>query len=269
MIAERVEVTQNDEVTGEITSQGRLLDLNGQTQTRFKQSVRIVRGLPVAIVDVELEPERLPEGEVWSSYYASRLAWLDEAATLRYGSQWLAIETSRDRIESPEWVEIAGLSGNIVCFGLGLSFHRRIGPSWLDTLLCVPGESSRRFQFAIGLGCSYPTQTELAILTASASAPATFPFMLAQPRGWFLHLGARNLIMTHLDPLGGERTGIRCRILETEGRGVESTLTAYRPFHSAQTTDFRGEAREVLSVIDGAVHFDIAPHRWIQLEAEW
>jgi hypothetical protein len=269
MIADRVGVTHNDAVFGEITSQGRLLDLNNQSLARYTQIVRLARGLPAAIVTVQLEAEQLPRGELWSSYYASRLAWLDEAATFRRGAQWLARETSRERIESPDWVEIAGVTGNIVCFGLGLPYHRRVGLTWLDTLLCVAGESARRFQFAIGLDCSYPTQTALALLTASVPESTQLPFKLTQSRGWFLHLGARNLIMTHIELLDGERTGIRCRILETEGRSVETTLTAYRPFRSAQITDFRGAPSQVLSVVDGAAQLEIDPHRWIQLEAEW
>jgi hypothetical protein len=152
---------------------------------------------------------------------------------------------------------------------MGLPFHRKVGLTWLDTIMCVAGESQRRFQFAIGLDCPYPTQTALALLTAGAARPVQLPFKLPQPRGWFLHLGARNLVMTHVELLADERLGIRCRILETEGRSVETTFEGYRPFRAAQITDFRGTTSEVLSVVDGAARIDIGPHRWIQLEAEW
>ena len=185
------------------------------------------------------EPEHAPEGEIWGTYFASRLAWSDEAVSFRRGVQWQARETGRERIESPEWVEISNGVGNIVCFGLGLPFHRRPSTTWLDTLLCVAGESRRRFQFAVGLDCTYPTQTALALLTAGHSQNAALPYPLPQSHGWFLHVGAKNLLVTHLELLAGERAGIRCRILETEGREVETTLAAFRPFHAARTTDFR------------------------------
>jgi hypothetical protein len=94
------------------------------------------------------------------------------------------------------------------------------------------------------------------------------PGELPQPRGWFLHLGARNLIVTHLELLQ-ERTGVRCRILETEGREVETTLAAYRPFRSAHTTDFRHTDNEVLSIVEGQVRLHIGRHRWLQIEALW
>jgi alpha-mannosidase len=269
MVAEDIRVVRNDTDLGEIKSQGRLLDLAGQLLARFTQSVRVVRGLPAAIVDVELQPEVLPEGNLWASYFASRLAWVDEAVSFRCGAQWLSRETGRERIESPEWVEFSSGAGNIVCFGMGLPYHRRAGMTWLDTLLCVAGEEGRRFQFALGLDCAYPTQTALSLLTAGSRERGTLACQLHQPRGWFLHQGAKSLIMTHVEPLEGERSGIRCRVLETQGRGVETSLAAFRPFRSAQITDFRGTAGEVLSIVDGAVRFEIGAHRWIQIEAEW
>jgi hypothetical protein len=89
------------------------------------------------------------------------------------------------------------------------------------------------------------------------------------PRGWFLHVGAKNVIVTHLEPLGSDRPGIRMRLLETEGRQVRSKLSAFRPFRAAQATDFLGETTELLSVVDGRVQLEIGPHRWLQVEAEW
>jgi alpha-mannosidase len=269
MIAERVEVTYNDAILGEITSQGRLADLGGQLLAHFTQTVRVARGLAAAIVDVELEPHLHREDDVWQSYFASRLAWVDEPVSLRRSVQWLSRDALRERIESPDWVEICDGDGNIVCFGMGLPFHRRAGPTWLDTLLSVHGETTRRYQFALGIDCKYPTQTALGLLTAGAPNAIALPFKLMQPRGWFLHLGARNLIMTHVELLRGESAGIRCRILETVGRAAETTLAAYLPFRAARITDFRGTASQVLSVVDGAVRFEIGPYRWIQLEAEW
>ncbi len=269
MMADHIEITRNDGVLGEITTRGRLFDAADQLLARYTQIVRLARGMRAAIVDVELQAEHAPEGEVWSTYFASRLAWSDEAVSFRRGMQWQARETGRERIESPEFVEISNGVGNIVCFGFGLPFHRRPSTTWLDTLLCVAGESRRRFQFAVGLDCTYPTQTALALLTSGCSRSTALPFPLPQSHGWFLHVGTKNLLITHLEMLAVERAGIRCRILETEGREVETTLAAYRPFRAAHTTDFRANDNQLLSIVDGQVQFDIGPHRWIQIEAEW
>ena len=269
MIADEVAITRNDRVVGEITSRGLLLDAADEPLARFTQTARVARGFPAVIVDVQLAPERPVTGDMWSSYFASRLVWLDEAAVLRRGAQWLARDVTHERVESTEWVEISADAGTIVCFGLGLPFHRHTEPIWLDTLLLTAGEEERRFQFALALDCPYPTQNALAMLTAGTPSLADLPYRLAQPRGWFVHVGARNVLVTHLTALGGEREGIRCRVLETEGRGIDTMLSTFRPFRAARFTNFRGEPNEVLSVVDGAVRFDLGEHQWRQIEAEW
>jgi hypothetical protein len=269
MIADRIEIGRNDAVAGEILSHGRILYASGELLARFVQTARILRGLAAAIVDVQLDCAKLPMGDRWDSYFASRLAWVDEAITFRHGVQWTARETSRQRIESPEWVEMAGAEQNIVCLASGLPFHRRSAPTWLDTLLVTEGEDRRQFQFALALDCAYPTHAALALATAGRPALALMPGPLAASRGWLLHVSARNVLLTHCESLPGERAGIRCRLLETEGRHAETTISAFRPFRAARITDFRGNAKSVLSVVDGKVVLDVAPHRWVQFEAEW
>lgn len=269
MVAERIEITRNDAVVGEITSQGRLLDAADELLARFTQKVRVARGLPAAIVQVELDSERRPEGDMWNSYFASRLAWSEETASFRRGVQWVGRETTREKIESPEWVEVFDGLGTITCFGLGLPFHRRAGPTWLDTLLLVAGEERNRWQFAIGLDCPYSTQTALGLLTTGRPTVATLPSRPPTPCGWFLHASAKNIIVTHIEPLAAPQIGIRVRLLEIEGRAAQATLAAFRPFQAARTTDFRGNPAAILSVVDGQVRFDVGPYRWLQVEAEW
>jgi hypothetical protein len=166
-------------------------------------------------------------------------------------------------------VEIEDGPGRITCFGLGLPYHRLAHSTWLDTLLTVGDDTHSRHQFAIGLDCQYPSQQALALLTGDLSTATTLPVPPDPPHGWFFHLGAKNVIVTHLEPMGGEQPGVRLRLLETEGRGVQTNLTAFRSFRAARTTDFLGLTTGLLSVVDGAVRLDIGPHRWIQIEAEW
>jgi alpha-mannosidase len=269
MAADRVDVTRNDALIGEIMSTGRLLDAKNELLARFTQRVRVARGLGPAIVQVELDPVRLPDGDIWKSYYASRLAWAEDALSVRRGEQWTARETERDRIESPEWVDIDDVLGRVTCFALGLPFHRRSAPNRLDTLLLVAGEDCRRFQFAIGLDQPYPTRG--AVGTLSAGQPCLAQLGCEQPAesGWFLHLGAKNALVTHIAPLPAPAVGVRLRILETEGRETRTKLSGFREFKAARTTDFRANAIEVLSVAGGRAEFDIGPYQWIQIEAEW
>jgi len=269
MVADELEVTHHDALVGQITSRGRLIDSKNETLAGFTQTVRLVRKLPLAIVDVALQPRRLPEGDPWSCYYGSRLAWADDALSIRRGMQWLAKGTLRERIESAEWVEISDGIGTVICFGLGLPFHRQAGPTWLDSLLIVAGEGCRKFQFALAIDEPQPTQAMLELLTAGYPVLVQLPAAPHSPTGWFLHVGARNVVITGIEPLDAPAAGIRLRVLETQGLDTRTRLTAFRPLTAARITDFRGNTTTVLSVNDGRVDFDIGSHRLIQMDAEW
>jgi alpha-mannosidase len=269
MVADELEITRNDQFVGQITSRGQLIDSKNETLGCFVQTARLVRKLPVAIIDVELRPERLPEGDPWHSYYGSRIAWADDALSIRRGMQWLGRGVSRERIESPEWIEVSDGVGRVICFGLGLPFHRQVGPTWLDSLLIVAGEGCRRFQFALAIDEPNPTQAMLELLTAGNPVFARLPAPPDAPAAWFLHLGAKNCVITGLELFSAPAAGIRLRVLETEGLDTHTRLTAFRPLTAARITDFRGNPTEVLSVIDGRAELDIGPHRLIQIDAEW
>lgn len=269
MIATRVQATRSDDFVGEITSTGRLVSAKGQQLANYTQRVRVVRGLAPIFVEIELEPQQLPQGELWKCYFASRLAWMDEALGIRRGIGWGARDVSRDNIESPEWIEIDDAIGRIMCFGFGLPYHRRAAPNWMDMLLIVADEARRRFTFAIGFEAASPTQMAAGLLTSGQPHLAELPNAQGSPQGWFLHVGAKNAIVTHIEPLPEPVTGVRVRVLETGGKDVRTSLSAFRPFQTARITDFRGNSIEVLSVNDGAAQFDLGPNRWIQIEAVW
>lgn len=269
MVAEQIQVTRCDALVGEIESRGRLFDASDEPLAAFIQRVRIARGLAAVFVDVELEPRPLTDGDIWCSYYCSRLAWPDDAIAVRRGGNWTSQETGHERIESPEWIEVNDVAGAVTCLAFGLPYHRRASASWLDTLLVVAGEQRRRFQFAIALDESYPVRAGLGVMTAGHAPLMVLPAEPGSSRGWFLHIGAKNVVATHLDPHVGPPASVRVRIIETEGRESHTSFTAYRPFTAARTTDFRGNSTGVLSVVDGRVEFTIGAHQWMQIEAEW
>jgi alpha-mannosidase len=269
MVADRIEITRNDPLMGEITSRGRLLGAADDVLANFTQRFRAVRGLPAMIVDVEIEPRHMPAGDIWKSYFASRLAWAEPSLSIRRGKQWCGQETNRGHIDSSEWIEIDDAVGRVNLFSLGLPFHRIASAQWLDTLLVVPDEERRQFQFAVGLDHHCSTHTALALLSACEPCVFASPQPLTTPRGWFVHIGAKNVLCTHIEPLTEPAPGIRLRLLETEGRETRTNVAAFRPFQNAWSSDFRDNRTDVLSVSEGNTEIDIGPHGWVQLEAEW
>ena len=189
--------------------------------------------------------------------------------TLRRGEQWGARDTTRDEIESPEWVEVDDVIGAVACFSLGLPYHRRSAP--ICSIRCSSFLARSGGDFSSRLGSKSPAlqKWRWQLLTAGQPCNAVVPWQLTSPRGWMLHVAAKNSLVTHLEPLSEPSGGVRMRLLETEGRETRTAITAYKPFAAARLTDFRGNQLEVLSVNNGRVEVELGPHRWLQIEAEW
>lgn len=250
MVADELAITRNDALVGEITSRGRLTDARGDLIARFVQTVRLPRAMSAVLVDVALTEIRLTKGGGWANSIASRVAWREEGAKIDRGANWTRRSASRREIESAEWVEIEQSVGRTTIFPFGLPLHRRFGETMLDTLLAVAGESEVCRQFAIGLDIAYPTRQALSLLTADRVA-ASRGSQGAADRGWFFHVDANNVVVTHLAPLESSRGG-RVRLLETEGRSVRAELACFRPLTKAEETDFNGQAVRPLRIEEGS-----------------
>ena len=56
---------------------GGYLSFSGfQALAAFRQTVRVWRALPTIEIDVELTDVKLPDGDPWNNYFASRFAWI-------------------------------------------------------------------------------------------------------------------------------------------------------------------------------------------------
>jgi hypothetical protein len=143
------------------------------------------------------------------------------------------------------------------------------GTTRLDSLLLTAAAKRRRFQFALGIDERHPNQTAMGLVNAGQPYAVVLPEPLGSPTGWFLHIGAQNVLVTCIESLAAPRAGIRLRLLETEGRDTQTTIAAFRPIRAARTSDFRGQPTGVLSVSDGRAEIDIRAHGWIQVEVDW
>jgi alpha-mannosidase len=134
----------------------------------------------------------------------------------------------------------------------------------------VRGETARRFRLGVGLDLSYPAPAALDFL-----APRTMALEKAIPpsarSGWLFHLDARNVIVTHWEPVvaEGRVVGFRARLLETEGRRVTAALRCFRPVGSAERIDFGHQPPSELSVADDQIKMDLGPYQFTQIEARW
>ena len=268
--ADEITVGPLSPMRGSITSRGRLVDRAGTRLAGFVQTVTVQRGCPVLEIDVELDIERLPEGNPWDCYYASRFAWTDENAEVFQGVGLCRQPSEGKCLESPQFFDIRSQRTQLTLLAAGLPYHRRWGLRKLDTLLVVAGERARKFRFGIGVDGKYPAHA------AIDSFPQRPELTLPQPAppsrwGWLFHLDARNVIATRWESIieEGKVRGFRVRLLETEGRAATAGLRSFRSPVSARKLDFVGEVHSELTIDGDEISVDLAPWEWCEVEGRF
>jgi alpha-mannosidase len=138
----------------------------------------------------------------------------------------------------------------------------------LDSLLLVRGETARTFTLAVAVDSPNPAAAAVELLTPSMTALVNRRPISST--GWLLHIDARNVLATHLEPMiddSGACKGFQARILETQGRAGKVRLTSPRPIAAAQQLDLLGQPLLPLAVEQDKIVMDVAPHEWVYLEA--
>ncbi len=266
---------------------GDLIDqTNDSRLSGFKQTVRVWRGRPVVELEIELEPDRTPEGDPWSNYFACRFAWNDPAAALTRTVLQQAQGFRNERFESPYYFEIATTDQRTTILHGGLPFHRKIGMRMVDSILQPEGETQTKFRFVIALDDDYPMRAALdEMVPVHVVQTTSGPPRMGQT-GWFFHLPAKNVQIHRIVPnlaapiedfeIPGDESlessdgttddgtspapakteprevpnGFTLRLIETEGRARTARLQCFRTPKSARMRDFQGRTLSSL-VIDG------------------
>ena len=246
MICESVVSSNLSKITGQIQTSGRI-EMAAAVVATFTQTFRLTRGQRVLELEIEIEPTKeLPDSA--SSYFASQLAWQDEACTIRSGSQMARHETNDPKIESPNFVEISASDYRLTLLAGGLPWHQRVERCKLDTLLVVGRERQRNFRIGIGIDITHATRAAINFnspVLKLEGLPASINDSKL-PQG--LHLDCKNIIVTWSAPIieGDRCVGMLLRLQETEGRS--GTLNISTPFSiaTAHRQDFLGTNVETL-----------------------
>lgn len=272
---------------GEIVTTGEIIDPSTQTRlATFQQTFRVWLGRPFLEVDIEITPDKLPEGDPWSNYFGSRFAWNDMTAALSWSLYGIPQPQNLERLESPNFLEIATSEERTTILPLGLPFHRKTGPRMVDSILIVEGESQRRFQFVIGLDQNFPQQAALThMIPLPVIATQSGPPRSGQT-GWFYHVDSRCVQVLSIEPLLVEpteqhpdwessyeaapgptlRKGFALRLQETEGRYQSVQLTLFRTPSVGRIRDFQGRTQTELATNGDGVRIDLGPFSIVDVE---
>lgn len=254
---------------GEIETVGDVVDQqHGSILATYRQVTRVWRGRPFVELDLELDVAKVPDGDPWTNYIAVRFAWKHSSAVLSRSLHGGAHTVGGERIEAPQFIELADDDFRTTIIPFGLPFHRQTGERMLDTLLITAGETRRRFRFAIAIDQPYPLQAALDAMSPAISVPTAGGPPQGASTGWLFHLSAPNVQLTRILP-GGEPSGFALRLLETEGRRKTIKLHCFRTPTSARQRDFRGETIQTLTITGDAVQVEVAPYEVCDVELQY
>jgi len=250
---------------GEVETLGDLIDDHAETVVgTYRQRTRIVRGRPVVEVNLEISPAQEISGDPWTNYIGCRFAWQHIDVALTGSMQQAAQPASSQRLETPQFLEIADDDFRTTLLTPGRPFHRKTGERMLDQLLIVEGEHQRHFRFGVAVDAKYPMQVSLDLYSSPIVIPTSTHPGEESRTGWFFGLSAANVQLTRILPSSRPECVI-VRLLETEGRARVLGLQCFRTPRAARQIDFRGETITELH-IDDAVNVEISPYEICDVE---
>ena len=265
MVADAVERVLGENGRDSLVSRGRLVAADGGVAARFSQIVSLVEGMPLAVLDIEVELERPLAGSLLDSHVAARFAWHEnEHVEIRRSLLTQSVATERTRFTAPHFIEIVPESTRVdvaadavtILTG-GLPWHLLSTPHVLDSLLAggSVGRISRRL--AIGLGLRRPWDSALA-LAAGTPLGVAIPGLPENVR----------LTVAELVTTDGQFTAGRFGLLDSAGVGGEVTIDWGRPVARATVVDFNGGPRtEPAVAIDGTrTVVSLERYQWLQLD---
>ncbi len=278
MRMEKSRVLSAGPALGEVETTGAILDEEKKrVLADFRQVTRVWRGRPIIEIDIELDVKHFPDGDPWTNYFAARFAWKDSTLALSRSLHHGAHGVGGERIEAPQFVELADDQSRTTILPLGLPFHRKTGPRMLDTLLITAGETRRKFSVAIAVDVPYPIQAAL----DAAAPPIAIPTDAAPPggirSGWLFHLSAGNVQLARILPLSGPSkdqppeaaapaNGCALRLIETEGLRKLMKVHCFRSPVAARQCNFIGETLQTLAIDGDAVQVDMQPYEICDVE---
>ncbi|MAG94740.1 MAG: hypothetical protein CMJ48_13500 [Planctomycetaceae bacterium] len=282
-----LKVVSSGPVVGEIVAEGVIVDQQDESRLAgYRQRFRIWRNKPVLDVEIELDVDRMPEGDPWTNYFASRFAWKDSTAALTRSVLGGAHDFRGQRFESPHYLEIAADELRTTIVNFGVPFHRKTGERNVDTLLVTDGEESRCFGFQVVVDHAYPLEAALDAMQPPLVVPAIAGSPDAGRTGWFFHLSNRNVQLTRVLPLMPvpapdtqpwedaephvvPPNGFAIRLMETEGMHRTVRLRCFRTPLSARQRNFEGETIAELQIEGDCVLIDMTSYEIADVELRY
>ncbi len=266
-------------LTGEVET---IVEIRSPTDDRVlgvcRQTTSVHRFLPRIFIRLNFEPMEDPvSGNPWMTYFGCRFAWESELAAVSRSVAGQTAGFRGDRIESPDFFEVAGDHQRLTVTTHGRPWHRRTGPRMIDSLLICEGEVSREFLFTIDFDQPVPHRCALDAMTPPIVVQTNDRVPKAAS-GWLLGLTARNVMLARTRVIDSPETRenaddnpaksirIRCTLIETEGIAVSCGFRMARRPHTACLIDGDGRVTEPLEIQEDGVTIHLGAFQLRELE---
>lgn len=270
MVAESSHVAHSDTLLGRVETSGRLVNDQGHTLARFQQAYQLIRGSRTLEIEIDIQPETLPDGDPWDNYYACRFAWSNEASDLTRSLADGLRGTKARRFESPLLVQIDDGQHNTVLVTGGLPFHRCIGTRMLDTLLIVRNESQRKFRLGIAIDPKQAFREAIGFLAPNITA-SNHGHIVPSDSAWLFHVDARHVMVNDWLPIWEDDrlAGVRMRLVEVDGRSGPVLIRSFRPMKEARKVDAAGQTVQRCDIDQDGIRLTVSSHEITEIEAKF
>ena len=267
MVADAIEQSSDGPFRAMQTISGRLLGDDDSLLCRFQQTVSIARGAPLVDFQLQLQPQREPQGNPWQSYYGIRFAWPGDAVYRGVGA--VRQRTFRTRIEAPHFLDLEASGSTVSVLPGGIPYHALVETGHLDMLLIPPGETARDFSWSVGVDLPSPAESAWSRFVEPATQPLSRP-PIDPPSAWVLHLSDPKVKVTDAQFVGEPpQQRLRLRLLETGGRRSRATVRCFRSLRAARKLDFTHAEIAALTTEPDRVALEMAPGELCLLELEF
>ncbi len=280
MVADDIKVRTESRIHGSITSKGRLID-GEKTVARFTQTVSLSRGVPIAEIEITIEP-LLEMPHSINDYFCNRLAWKDESAQVFSNDLENQQAVISDWFLGTHYININQNEHAVTVLTNGLPFHRRASRRMIDSVLIAGNEQRRKFRLGLGVDVRYPLMTAAQWMSPqvliSADEPEANPLSkTGGNQGWFFHFDCRNVMATAWMPIYDEQqpsneVGVQIRMRETVGRAGKLTLRCPVPIAKAERTSLSGEFIQTVPIDESKAEYaiiDFEAWEYFQIAIRW
>lgn len=247
---------------------------SGTVMATYTQTTSVERNSPRLKIGIQFDDvAETPKGNPWMTYYAAKIAWDNEAASIVRSCLGQAAGFRMERFEAPDYIEVADHDSRLLILPHGRPYHRRSGHRMLDSLMLVEGEDSRSFEFTLEFDQRFPMRSATEILAPPVQKETSGTIPKAASSSWILGLTAKNVVAArsrvlteNTGPSGTLVASVILLLQETEGRSARCQIRTARPPKSARLRKATGETIQELEISDSGVTVEFSRFQLKEVE---